>query len=123
VATVENSFFQDQIGIAVATSHVSPDPKAPRKTAIVRNSRFADLPGAASTTPPPAAISMNYGASTGDGEARLPVLVYGFNGSADVFRVYYSLGTPAAAPPCTTTREGIAGFVCAGDGSGQQTQR
>ena len=115
VAMIENSVLRDHIGIAVATSHVAADPKAPRKAAIVRNSRFADLPGAATPQLPGAAISMNYGASAGDAQLRGPITVYGFNGGGEPFRVYYSLGTPAAAPPCTTTREGIAGFVCAGE--------
>ena len=63
---------------------------------------------------------MNYGASSGDAQARVPIAVYGFNGGSDAFRVYYSLGTPAAAPPCTATRPEIAGFVCAADAAAQR---
>ena len=123
VATIENGFFRNYVGLSIATAHQETDPQAPTKTAIVRNSRFAPLDGVKPITTPPAAISMNYGASAGDAQPRRPLIVYGFNGGTGAFRVYYSLGTTAAAPPCTDTRPDITGFVCAGDASAQQSAR
>jgi hypothetical protein len=123
LATIENSYLRDYVGLAVATAHVPSDPRQPTKKAIVRNSTFAPLGNVPVGQAMPAAISMNYGAASGDSEPRAPVIVYGFNGMTDAFRVYYSLGSPAAAPPCTATRPTIVGAVCEGDGAGQQTQR
>jgi hypothetical protein len=123
VAVIEDSFFRDYVGVAVATAHVPADAKQPTKRAIVRNSTFATLPGVAPVQSPPAAISMNYGAATGDSQRRLPLLVYGFNGTSDTFGVYYSLGAPEAAAPCTATRSDIGGFVCSADPAPAQPSR
>jgi hypothetical protein len=114
VATIVNGYLRNQVGVAVATFHAMSDPGAPRKSAIVRNVRFDPLPEAAADRGPSAAISMNYGSSAGDAQPRAPIDVFGFNGTSDAFRVYYSLGAPEAAPPCTGTRPGIDGYVCPG---------
>lgn len=122
VATIENSYFRDYVGVAVATAY-SPNattvPGTPIKKAIVRGSRFEPLTGVPASQYPPAAISMNYGMSAGDTTARDPVLVYDFNRvSGDTFRVFYSSDLPAsAAPACNAARPEIGGFVCAGDGT------
>jgi hypothetical protein len=121
VATIENSYLRNYVGVSIATAHQATDPKAPTKTAIVRNSRFGTLDGVKPIGTPPATISMNYGASSGDAQPRSPIVVYGYNGAPDTFRVYYSLGTAAAAPPCAATRPEISGFVCAGDNAAPQT--
>ncbi|MGH9256860.1 MAG: G8 domain-containing protein [Vicinamibacterales bacterium] len=125
VATVENTFLRNYVGVAVATAYTPATTLAPVKKAIVRNTRFEPL---ATTVPgqyPPAAVSMNYGMSSGDTARRDPVIVYDFNGTAgDTFRVFYSHEVPASAtPPCHTPRPQIGGFVCAGDDAAQETRR
>lgn len=125
VATIENSYFRNYVGVSVATAYTPPTTMAPIKKAIVRNSRFEPLSGARPGMYPPAAISMNYGMAFGDTARRDPVVVYDFNGKAgDTFRVFYSLDLPTAdAPPCHTPRPDIGGFVCAGDDATQETRR
>lgn len=127
VATIENSYFRDYVGVAVATAY-SPNattaPGMPGKKAIVRGSRFEPLTGVPASQYPPAAISMNYGMSAGDTVGRDPVLVYDFNRViGDTFRVFYSHDLPpSAAPACHSpqaARPDIGGFVCAGDGIAQ----
>jgi hypothetical protein len=95
------------------------------KRAVVRNSRFEPLTGAAASQYPAAAISLNYGMSAGDTVRRDPVVVYDFNGKAgDTFRVFYSYEVPAAAAPaCNVARPEIGGFVCPGDDASQETRR
>ena len=125
VTTIEDSYFRNYVGVAVATAYTQP-PTAPTiKRAVVRNSRFEPLPGAAAGRYPAAAISMNYGMASGDQMRRDPVIVYDFNGRpGDTFRVFYSLELPAeAAPACQAPRTEIGGFVCAGDDATQETRR
>ena len=125
VATVEDSYFRNYVGVAVATAYTPSTSSAPVKRAVVRNSRFEPLSDARPAQYPPAAISMNYGMAFGDTERRDPVIVYDFNGKAgDTFRVFYSLDLPAAeAPPCNAPRPEVGGFVCAGDDAVQETRR
>ncbi|MBI4886638.1 MAG: right-handed parallel beta-helix repeat-containing protein [Acidobacteria bacterium] len=125
VATIEDSYLRNYVGVAVATAYTPVTTLAPVKKAVVRNTRFAplaaDLPGQY----PAAAISMNYGMSPGDAARRDPVVVYDFNATpGDTFRVFYSHEVPAsAAPPCHTPRPQIGGFVCAGDDATQESRR
>ncbi|MBI3047892.1 MAG: hypothetical protein HYY76_06230 [Acidobacteria bacterium] len=125
VATVENSYFRNYVGVAVATAYTPPTTMAPVKKAVVRNSRFEPLTGVRPVQYPAAAVSMNYGMAFGDTMRRDPIIVYDFNGkSGDTFRVFYSLDLPAAeAPPCHTPRSEIGGFVCTGDDATQETRR
>ncbi|MSO84254.1 MAG: hypothetical protein EXQ53_13335 [Acidobacteria bacterium] len=125
VTTIENSYFHNYVGVAVATAYTPSTTTAPIKKAVVRNSRFEPLAGAARGQYPPAAISMNYGMAPGDTARRDPVIVYDFNGKpGDTFRVFYSFELPsAAAPPCHASRPDIGGFVCAGDDATQETRR
>jgi hypothetical protein len=125
VATVEDSFFRNYVGVSVATVYTPASSMSPIKKAIVRNSRFAPLAGVPAGPYPAAAISMNYGTSAGDRAARDPIVVYDFNGRpGDTFRVFYSQELPpAAAPSCAAPRPEIGGFVCVGDGAAQETRR
>ena len=125
VATIENSYFRNYVGVAVATAYTPPTTMTPIKKAIVRNSRFEPLTGTRNAQYPPAAISMNYGMAYGDTARRDPVVVYDFNQKpGDTFRVFYSLELPAAdAPPCHAPRPDIGGFVCTGDDATQETRR
>jgi hypothetical protein len=125
VVTIEDSYFRNYVGVAVATAYTPPTTMAPIKKAIVRNSQFEPLAGAAPGQYPPATISMNYGMASGDTDRRDPVIVYNFNGKAgETFRVFYSLDLPAAAaPPCHAPRPDIGGFVCPGDDATQETRR
>ena len=125
VTTIEDSYFRNYVGVAVATAYTQPTTAAATKKAVVRNSRFEPLARAAAGRYPAAAISMNYGMASGDTLRRDPVIVYDFNGNpGDTFRVFYSLELPAeAAPACQAPRAEIGGFVCAGDDATQETQR
>jgi hypothetical protein len=124
VATIENSYFRDYVGVAVATGYTSSTPTAPVKRAVVRNSRFAPLRTPAVSQYPPAAISMNYSTAAGDTARRDPIVVYDFNRTpGDTFRVFYSLDLPASGAPCEATRPDVEGFVCVGDGAAQETRR
>lgn len=125
VATIENSYFRDYVGVAVATAYTPSTTQAPVKKAIIRNSRFEPLAGVPAGQYAPGAISMNYGMSTGDTVRRDPVVVYDFNGKpGDTFRVFYSNELPASATPaCHTPRPEIGGFVCQGDDATQETRR
>jgi hypothetical protein len=125
VATIENSFFRNYVGVSVATAYTPTTTTAPIKKAVVRNSRFEAMPGVRPAQYPPAAISMNYGMSFGDTARRDPIIVYDFNGKAgDTFRVFYSLDLPSAqTPPCHEPRPDISGFVCSGDDATQETRR
>ena len=125
VATVENSYFHDYVGVAVATAYTPTTATTPMKKAVVRNSRFESLAGAAAALYPAAAISMNYGMSAGDRDRRDPITVYDFNGKpGDTFRVFYSHEMPAtAAPACNVPRADIGGYVCAGDEAAQESAR
>ena len=125
VATIENSYFRDYVGVAVATAYSPTTTTAPIKKAVVRNSRFDTLGGIPAAQYPAAAISMNYGMSAGDADRRDPVIVYDFNGKpGDTFRVFYSHEVPASAvPACNTARADIGGFVCAGDDATQESRR
>jgi hypothetical protein len=125
VATIENGFFRNYVGVAVATAYTPSTTSAPIKKAVVRNSRFEALAGVRPAMYPPAAISMNYGMSFGDSTRRDPIIVYDFNGKpGDTFRVFYSLEVPAAqAPPCHAPRADVGGFVCTGDDATQETRR
>lgn len=125
VATVENSYFRDYVGVAVATAYSPAATTAAVKKAVVRNSRFEPLAGVAASQYPAAAISLNYGSSAGDTARRDPVIVYDFNGTpGDTFRVFYSNDLPAsAAPACHTARPEIGGFVCPGDDATQESRR
>jgi hypothetical protein len=125
VATVENSYLRDYVGVAVATAYTPATTTAPVKKAVVRNTRFEPLTGVAASPYAAAAISMNYGMAAGDTQRRDPVIVYDFNGRAgDTFRVFYSNDLPpAAAPACHAARPEIGGFVCLGDDATQETRR
>ena len=125
VATIENGYVRNYVGVAVATAYTPDSTTAPIKKAVVRNSRFEPLPGVRPGQYPPAAVSMNYGMSFGDTARRDPVIVYDFNGqTGDTFRVYYSLDVPQPdAPPCHAPRPEIGGFVCAGDDASHETRR
>ena len=125
VVTIEDSYFRDYVGVAVATAYTPSTTLSPVKKVVVRSSLFDPLPGAARGQYPPAAISMNYGMAPGDPERRDPVIVYDFNRKAgDTFRVFYSFDLPAAAAPlCNAPRPDIGGFVCAGDDATQETRR
>ena len=125
VATVENSFLRNYVGVAVATAYTPATTVAPVKKAVVRNTRFEPLATTVPAQYPAAAVSMNYGMSPGDTSRRDPVIVYDFNGRpGDTFRVFYSHEVPAAsAPPCHTARPDISGFVCAGDDATQESRR
>jgi len=121
VAVIEDSYFHDYVGVAVATAYTQSDTAAKtKKKVVIRNSRFEPLVGAAVGQYPAAAISMNYGMAPGDMARRDPAIVYDFNGKpGDTFRVFYSLEYPVqdlAPPSCQVPRPGIGGFVCAGDG-------
>ena len=121
VATIEDSYFRDYVGVAVATAYTQSATAAGiKKDVVIRNSRFEPLVGAAVGQYSPAAVSMNYGMAPGDLARREPAIVYDFNGKAgDTFRVFYSLDYPVqelAPPSCQVPRPGIVGFVCAGDG-------
>ncbi|MGE3402638.1 MAG: G8 domain-containing protein [Vicinamibacterales bacterium] len=124
VATIEDSEFWNYVGISVATAYTPASTQAPIKRAIVRNSRFVPLSGVPASIYAPAAISMNYGMSTGDRTRRDPIVVYNFNGQpSQPFRVFYSSDLREPPAPGCTTRDGIAGFVCDGDGAAQTTAR
>jgi hypothetical protein len=125
VATVENSFLRNYVGIAVATAYSPESTQAPVKKGVVRNTRFEPLTGVAPALYPAAAISMNYGMSAGDTTRRDPLIVYDFNGKAgDTFRVFYSHEVPqAVTPACHIPRPEIGGFVCAGDDGVQESRR
>ena len=124
VATIVDSYFRNYVGVSVATAHTPESTQAPMKRAVVRNSRFAALAGLPQGPYAPAAISMNYGMSTGDRVRRDPVVVYDFNGErGNTFRVFYSSEVPEPPAAGCTTRQGIAGFVCEGDGAAQSTAR
>ena len=125
VATVENSYLRNYVGIAVATAYRPETTQAPVKKGVVRNTRFEPLTGVAPAMYPAAAISMNYGMSSGDTGLRDPLVVYDFNGKpGDTFRVFYSHEVPAtAAPGCNAPRPDIGGFVCAGDDGLQESRR
>ena len=121
VATIEDSYFRDYVGVAVATTYTQSATAAKiKKAVVIRNSRFESLAGAAVGQYSAAAISMNYGMAPGDMARRDPAVVYDFNGKAgDTFRVFYSLDYPVqdlAPPSCQVPRPEIGGFVCAGDG-------
>ena len=119
IATIENSYFRDYVGVAVATAYSPSATTAAVKKAVIRNTEFASMPDV------PAAISMNYGMSAGDTERRDPVVVYDFNRKpGDTFRVFYSHQVPAsAAPACNAARPEIGGFLCAGDDAIQETRQ
>jgi hypothetical protein len=124
VATIEDSEFWNYVGVSVATAYTPASTQAPIKRAVVRNSRFVPLSGVPSSIYAPAAISMNYGMSAGDRAPRDPIVVYSFNGQpSQPFRVFYSSDLRQAPAPGCTTRDGIAGFVCDGDGAAQTTAR
>ena len=125
VATVENSYLRNYVGIAVATAYRPETTQAPVKKGVIRNTRFEPLAGVTPAMYPAAAISMNYGMSSGDTSLRDPLVVYDFNGKAgDTFRVFYSHEVPAtAAPACHAPRADIGGFVCAGDDGLQESRR
>jgi hypothetical protein len=125
VATVENSYLRNYVGIAVATAYRPESTQAPVKRGVIRNTRFEPLAGVTPAMYPAAAISMNYGMSSGDTSLRDPLIVYDFNGTAgDTFRVFYSHEVPAtAAPACNAPRADIGGFVCAGDDGLQESRR
>jgi hypothetical protein len=121
---IEDGYFKDYVGVAVATAYSTTDLRAPIKRAEVRATRFDPL--AVRTAGPylPAAISMNYGMSSGDPQRRDPVVVYDFNAvRGDTFRVFYSRDLPSSAAPCGATRPLIGGFVCAGDGAATESRR
>jgi hypothetical protein len=111
---VEGGYFQDYIGIVVATVYsASAEAGAVVKKAAVRDSVFEPLDVPVDPLNPPAAISMNYRMSPGDPEPRDPIAVYNFNKKAgDNFKVYYSLDAPDKAAPCHDKRSGIGGWVC-----------
>ncbi len=125
VATVENSYLRNYVGVAVATAYTPTSTLLPLKKAVVRNTRFEPLAVSRPGQYPAAAISMNYGMSAGDTARRDPVIVYDFNGTpGDTFRVFYSHEVPAtAAPACNAPRPDIGGFLCAGDDATQETRR
>jgi hypothetical protein len=125
VATVENSYLRNYVGVAVATAYTPELTTQPLKKAIVRNTRFDALAVPRPAQYPAAAISMNYGMSAGDTQRRDPVIVYDFNGKpGDTFRVFYSHDVPAAAAPaCNAPRPEIGGFLCAGDDATQESRR
>ncbi len=121
MAVIEDSYFRNYVGVAVATTYTQSNPAARiNKDVVIRNSRFEPLAGAAVGQYSAAAISMNYGMAPGDMARREPTVVYDFNGKVgDTFRVFYSLEYPVqdlAPPSCQVPRAGIGGFVCAGDG-------
>jgi len=113
--SIENSYFQDYVGVVVATAYTanSKDERPP-KTAIVRDSVFQPLAGVpAFETSPPAAISMNYRMAPGDPAPRDPIVVYNFNKkSGDDFKVFYSLDASPKLAPCHESRAGIGGWTC-----------
>jgi hypothetical protein len=124
IVTIENGYFRDYVGVAVATGYSSASATTRPKQAIVRASRFDVLKDVPEARYPAAAISLNYGMSAGDTERRDPVVVFDYNNVAgDTFRVYYSHELPAsAAPSCSASRSTggagrpeIGGFVCPGD--------
>ncbi|MDA1184451.1 MAG: right-handed parallel beta-helix repeat-containing protein [Acidobacteria bacterium] len=66
VATIEDSYFRDYVGVAVATAYARSNSMPwTKKRVIIRNSRFDALSGAAVGQYAPAAISMNYGMAPG----------------------------------------------------------
>jgi len=111
---IENGYFRNQIGVAVAAGYASDSELArAAKRSVVRNATFAsmDVPGRSMYAP--AAVSMNYRMAPGDTEPRDPIQVIGFNGrSGEDFKVYYSLDAPPAVAPCHDTRPDITGWVC-----------
>ena len=125
VATIENSYFKDYVGVVVATAYTPAATTAPLKRAVVRGSQFVPLQGVPAGQYAPAAISMNYGMATGDKAPRDPIVVYDFNGKAgDTFRLFYSSELPASASPCgAPARTDVSGVACPGAGSRSQTAR
>jgi hypothetical protein len=124
VAAVEDSYFHNYVGVSIATAHTPATTQAPMKRAVVRNSQFLVLDGVPRAHYAPAAVSMNYGMSTGDRVPRDPIVVYDFNRRpGDTFQVFYSSEVPKPPAPRCDTRPDIAGFVCDGDGVAQQTGR
>jgi G8 domain len=111
---VENGFFQDYVGVVIATAYsVGPEAGNPVKRAVVRDSMFAPLDVPARAMNPPAAISMNFRMAPNDPEPRDPIQVFGFNKKPeDNFRVYYSLQAPQEVAPCHAVRPEIGGWVC-----------
>jgi len=110
--TIEDSYFQTQIGISVATAYTDAPGGRPLKKAVVRSSVFEQLkavvPGGPSET-----ISMNYGMMPRDPRARDPIFVYDYNKQAgNDFKVYYSLEAPVTVAPCHDTIPGVGGWVC-----------
>jgi hypothetical protein len=110
---VEKGRFRNYIGVSVATAYSAyAESGAAVKKAEVRDSTFGPLAVPADRLTPPSAISMNYLMSPGDRDAREPIIVSHFNGSADSFKVYYSLDAPGSTAPCRDTRPGIDGWAC-----------
>jgi hypothetical protein len=111
---VENSYFRDYVGIAIATAYTaSAEAGASVKKAVVRDSVFKALDVPADPLNPPAAISMNHGMAPGDPDPRDPIVIYNYDTRpGDDFKVYYSLEAPKSAAPCQDARPGIVGWVC-----------
>jgi hypothetical protein len=114
VASIENSYLRDYVGVAIGTAYVDTHNATPApKQALVRDTRFKPLTTAAAGRYAPAAISMNYGTSAADQKLRSPIEVHGFNGQHnDDFKVFYSNQIPATKAACGDSRPGIDGFVC-----------
>jgi hypothetical protein len=113
--TIENGYFQDYIGVVVATAY-STNAKSDKlpKTAIVRDSVFQPLAGVPTfDSSPPAAISMNYRMAPSDPAPRDPISVLNFNKKpGDNFKVFYSLDASPKLAPCKESRPGISGWTC-----------
>jgi hypothetical protein len=113
---IENSFLRDYVGVAVGTSYVEQGKGAgPLKHATVADTRFEPLPAPRIARAAPAAISMNYGTSSGDDKPRVPIAVRGYDAKPnDDFRIFYSNEVTPAKAPCANARPQIEGFACAG---------
>jgi hypothetical protein len=113
--TIENGFFRDYVGIAVATAYrANSTNDRPIKDAVVRGSVFEPLRNVVvDRMNPPAAVSMNYRMASGDSAPRDPIFIYDFDKIAgDDFKVYYSLKAPQTVAPCNGSRAAIDGWVC-----------
>jgi hypothetical protein len=116
LALIENSRFQDCVGIAVATSYTDLGSSTRLKKVVVKGSTFVPLEATTTGPYPCAAISMNFGTSAGDMRPRDPILAFDFDKSVgDSFEVFYSRGLSSVAQTPNvkcTDRTHIDGFTC-----------
>jgi hypothetical protein len=115
-ASVEGGYFQNYVGIVIATAYKSSrESGTEAKRASVRDAVFGLLDVPQDPLHPPATISMNYRMAAGDRDPRDPIAVYNYNARpGDDFKVYYSMDDNPGSAPCQTRRFNIGGWVCSG---------